>query len=236
MLKKKLFITCLATIMIMTFMIVMSINVFAEVNLYSQKVAEETIFKIKDTKDLAILSEELDRFIIKNPKSTEQEQEQHLITFIKNGGLNQVSLRRAANYFQGYNNLNSAERELALAHPVQAIKVYNDGNTATSKTIEIYGENGWKDNSDAFRHCLWNALMKKSIGVVAAEQWATAHEHDSSGVDKDMDMHNNKIGRSIDVSNKSLNSIVDSVKSKVKDGHCRRIVNGSLVATNGDGM
>ena len=40
----------------------------------------------------------------------------------------------------------------------------------------------------------------------------------------------------IDVSGKSLSSIVSSVKSKVRNGYCRRIVNGSLVATNGNGM
>lgn len=78
--------------------------------------------------------------------------------------------------------------------------------------------------------------MKQSIGESAAEQWATAHEYDSSGIDKTMDLHNNSVGRSIDVSGKSLTSIVSSVKSKVRNGYCRRIVNGSLVATNGEGM
>ncbi|RLK62423.1 hypothetical protein D3H64_09885 [Atopobacter sp. AH10] len=52
----------------------------------------------------------------------------------------------------------SLERKLAIAHPVQAVKVYNASKTATAKTIEVYGHNGWQDNSDAFRHCLWNAL------------------------------------------------------------------------------
>ena len=41
--------------------------------------------------------------------------------------------------------------------------------------------------------------MKQSIGASAAEEWATAHEYESSGVDKSMDMHNNSVGRSINV-------------------------------------
>lgn len=155
---------------------------------------------------------------------------------MENGGLNQVSLRSIGDYIPGYNSLNPAERKLALKHPVQAVKVYNAGNTATSKTIEVYVKNGWQDNSDAFRHCLWNALMKQSIGLSAAEQWATAHEYNSSGIDKTMDLHNNRVGRSINVSGKSLSSIVSVVKSKVRNGYCKRIVKGKLVSTNGYGM
>lgn len=236
MLKKQLLATGLATMMIMGSMAVMPMNVFAEENISTQQVAEETTFEIRDTNDLAILSDELDRFIAQNPNSTEEEQDQHLISFMENGGLDRVSLRSIEDYLPGYNNLNPAERKLARAHPAQAVKVYNAGNTATSKTIKVYGKNGWQDNSDAFRHCLWNALMKQSIGTTAAKQWATAHEYNSSGIDKTMDLHNNRIGRSIDVSGKSLSSIVSSVKSKVRNGYCRRIVNGSLVATNGNGM
>lgn len=236
MLKKKLVATGLATMMIIASMIAMPVNVFAADNINDQQVEENISFEIRDTNDLAVLSEELDKFIAQNPHSTEFEQEQHLISFMKNGGLNRVSLRSIGDYLPGYNSLNSAERKLALAHPIQAVKVYNAGNSATSQTIEVYGKNGWQDNSDAFRHCLWNALMKQSIGESAAEQWATAHEYDSSGIDKTMDLHNNSVGRSIDVSGKSLSSIVSSVKSKVRNGYCRRIVNGSLVATNGEGM
>lgn len=236
MLKKKLFATGLATMMFMASMTVLPINVFAAEIVNEQKNEEKTAFEIRDTNDLAILSLELDRFIAQNPNSTEEEQEQHLIKFMENGGLNQVLLRSVGDYLPGYNNLNPVERVLAVQHPIQAVKVYNAANTSTSKTNEIYGKNGWQDNSDAFRHCLWNALMKQSIDSSAAEQWATAHEYGSSGIDKTMDLHNNKVGRSIAVSGKSLSSIVSAVKSKVKNGSCKRIVKGSLVATNGDGM
>lgn len=237
MLKKKsgwLSIVALMSIL----MVVSPMNVFAAESENTTRVNQDVTVEIRDTNDLATLSDELDRFVQLNPDSTEEEQDAHLIEFIKNGGLsdNRIDSRGVGDYLPGYGSLNPAERKLALEHPVQAVKVYNAGKTATNKTIEVYGQNGWQDNSDAFRHCLWNALMKQSIGVSAAEKWATAHEYNSSGVDKAMDLHNNSIGRGINVSGQSTANIVDSVKAKVRDGSCRRIINGSLVATDGSGM
>lgn len=198
----------------------------------------ESAIEIKDATDLAILEAELEEFLKEHPDSTEVEQDKHLLNFIRQGGLknNRNEIKGVGDYLPGYGNLNEAERKLALAHPAQAVKVYQAATTATNKTISVYGYNGWQDNSDAFRHCLWNALMKKSIGATAAEKWATAHEYGASGLDKEMDLHNNKIGRSIDVSGKTESQIVNSVKAKVRGGYCRRIVSGQLVATNGSGM
>lgn len=213
-------------------------NVIANESIDIQQTDDVTTYpvEIKDTNDLSILSDELDRFVQENPNSSEDEQDRHLIEFIKNGGLNRPTTRSIGDYLPGYGNLNAAERKLALRHPVQAVKVYNASKTATAKTKEVYGYNGWQDNSDAFRHCLWNALMKQSIGTSAAAEWATAHEYDSSGIDKQMDLHNNAVGRGINVSGKSTESIVNAVKSKVRYGSCWRIENNRLIATDGSGM
>lgn len=192
--------------------------------------------EVTTTKDLAVLTAELEDFVALNPDSTEAEQDAHLTQFIQNGGLNRAATYGIGDYIPGYNNLNPAERELVKKHPVQATKVFTTAQSATDYTISTYGKNGWQDNSDAFRHCLWNALMKKAMDASAAEEWATAHEYESSGLDKSMDWFNNSIGRSIDVSNKSEAQIVSAVKTKVSNGSCRRIINNKLVATNGDGM
>ncbi|WP_438816476.1 DUF6973 domain-containing protein, partial [Streptobacillus moniliformis] len=82
-----------------------------------------------------------------------------------------------------------------------------------------------QDNSDRFRHCLWNALKKQYIETSAAEKLATAHEYTSSGIDKQMDLHNNAVGRGIKVSRKSTSCIVFAVKSKVRNSSCKRIIN-----------
>lgn len=187
--------------------------------------------------DLGLMSQALEEFVAENSESTEAEQEAFLIQFVESGGLRAArSSRGIGDYIPGYGNLNSAERELALKHPIQAVTVYNCANKATDATIAYYGTNGWQDNSDAFRHCCWNALMKSAMSASDANAWATAHEADSSGIDKDMDLFNNAVGRSINVSGKSDSEIYEAVKGKVKGGSCRRIVNNKLVATDGTGL
>ena len=66
--------------------------------------------------------------------------------------------------------------------------------------------------------------MTKSMDASAAKEWATAHEAESSGIDKQMDLYNNTIGRVIEVSGMSESEIVSEVKSKVKNGNCIRII------------
>ena len=78
--------------------------------------------------------------------------------------------------------------------------------------------------------------MTKSIGKDRAKVWATAHESTSDGIDKQMDLFNNKFGRSINVTGKSDDAIAKSAKSKVKKGKCKRIVNGKLKKTDGSGL
>lgn len=219
-----------------TMMLVCILALSTGISAFAMESSVVYINPIRTTKDLAALTTELEVFVAANPDSTEAEQDAHLIQFIQNGGLHGATTFGIGDYIPGYNTLNPAERKLALKHPVQATKVYNTAKSATNYTVTTYGKNGWQDNSDAFRHCLWNALMKKAMDASAAEAWATAHEYGSSGIDKTMDLHNNRIGRSIDVSGKSEAQIVSAVKSKVRLGSCRRIVNNKLVATNGDGM
>lgn len=187
--------------------------------------------------DLGCMSRALEAYVAENPESTEAEQEAFLIQFVESGGLRAArSSRGIGDYIPGYGSLNSAERELALKHPIQAVTVYNCANKATDATIAYYGTNGWQDNSDAFRHCCWNALMKSAMSASDADTWATAHEAESSGIDKDMDLFNNAVGRSINVSGKSDSEIYEAVKGKVKGGSCRRIVDNKLVATDGTGL
>lgn len=187
--------------------------------------------------DLGIMFRAWENFVAENPGSTEAEQDAFLVQFVEEGGLRGVrNARSVSDYIPGYNNLNSAEQKLLLKHPVQAVKVFDCANKTTDATIEYYGISGWQDNSDAFRHCCWNALMKKAMSASDAEAWATAHEADSSGVDKEMDLFNNSVGRSISVSNKSNAAIYEAVKEKVIDGSCRRIVDNQLVETNETGL
>lgn len=106
-----------------------------------------------------------------------------------------------------WNSLTNSEKELCIRYPFDALKVNTAKNTATSKTEEKFGANGIGDRSDAFRHGLWNAEMTVLIGKEKAELFATAHEDkditgtESDGYSKidhrDMDLHNNEVGREL---------------------------------------
>lgn len=106
-----------------------------------------------------------------------------------------------------WNTLTNSEKILCIRYPFDALKVNDAKNIATSKTEEKFGSNGLGDRSDAFRHGLWNAEMTVLIGKEKAELFATAHEDkDVTGTEsdgylktahRDMDLHNNEVGREI---------------------------------------
>lgn len=106
-----------------------------------------------------------------------------------------------------WNALTESEKKLCIRYPFDALKVNTAKNIATTQTEEKFGINGLGDRSDAFRHGLWNAEMTVLIGKDKAELFATAHEDkDVTGIEsdgypktshRDMDLHNNEIGRKI---------------------------------------
>lgn len=106
-----------------------------------------------------------------------------------------------------WNSLTDSEKKLCVRYPFDALKVNTAKNIATDQTIRKFGKNGLGDRSDAFRHGIWNAEMTVLIGKEKAEMFATAHEdkdvtgNESDGypkaAHKDMDLHNNEVGRTI---------------------------------------
>lgn len=71
------------------------------------------------------------------------------------------------------------------------------GELANNGTFTVDSLHNGK--GDAFRHCYWNALMSHRIGADQAKEVADAHE-DKEGqpaAEKDMDLHNNQVGRDI---------------------------------------
>ena len=113
-----------------------------------------------------------------------------------------------------WNVLTDSEKKLCIRYPFDALKVNTAKNIATSQTEAKFGFNGLGDRSDAFRHGIWNAEMTILIGKEKAELFATAHEdkdvtgYESDGYPKtahrDMDLHNNELGRQIGAENASV--------------------------------
>lgn len=68
-------------------------------------------------------------------------------------------------------------------------------NFAVTETIRHYGENQWANDSDAFRHTYFAALLSYEFGTSFALELTTAHEaYTEDPLDKKMDLHNNSRG------------------------------------------
>ena len=113
-----------------------------------------------------------------------------------------------------WNSLTDSEKKLVIRYPFDALKVNQAKNIATTQTETKFGVNGLGNKSDAFRHGIWNAEMTYLIGETKAELFATAHEDkDVSGTESDgflktehknMDLHNNEVGRILAMQNPGL--------------------------------
>lgn len=112
-----------------------------------------------------------------------------------------------------YKKLNNEEKKLVVRYPGEAILYYGASKVAEKETIRRFKANRGDDASDAFRHTYWNALLVNLLvisqiegnysdpdfkyAVTAAKRWTTAHEANSFGLAKQMDLYNNALGRSI---------------------------------------
>ena len=102
------------------------------------------------------------------------------------------------------------EHLLMLCYSKEAYIVRTCQQDADEMTLKYYGGMNDGDEANAFRHAVWNALMKIRFASEAkARIWANAHENypeeematwpSWNGFDafqhKDMDLHNNELGR-----------------------------------------
>lgn len=144
-----------------------------------------------------------------------------------------------------YNSLNSKEKSLAKKHPAQAAIVYAASDLATKRANALYKNGLHNGNGDAFRHAYWNAEMatmlagmpnfRASNGRKAAKIWADAHENGASNqpkLEKEMDFHNNDVGRNIVTKKMSSKDLEKEILKKVNNGTCRRISGKKLVKTD----
>ena len=96
---------------------------------------------------------------------------------------------------------NEAEKALAKKHYIAAYQV-NEAKTITEEYIhKVYGKNNDIDGTkvNAYRHAMWSAIMTDMIGEKLAKQFGDAHEDfpNNKKENKEMDLHNNALGRRI---------------------------------------
>lgn len=142
-------------------------------------------------------------------------------------------------YISNLSNLNDKEKELFKARPYKGIRALNLAYNATKLAEQFYISSSLHNgNGDTFRHAYWNGSMVGEIGVDYAKKWGDAHEYYSSGVEKTMDLYNNRIGREIADglygkqhfmwSPKLRKAIMD----KIDRGYLRIIKNNKIINSN----
>jgi len=104
-----------------------------------------------------------------------------------------------ATYSQLVTRLSAEEKIYLLMYPEHAstIKKYADKAFAESK--RRFGQSLTNGRGDAFRHCIWSAMLCREIGFVGALRYTTAHETFEANppAEKAMDLHNNAVGLQI---------------------------------------
>ena len=93
-------------------------------------------------------------------------------------------------------NLTKGDREMIAKHPADALKVYQAKQKADDLSLKVFKQQGRNDESDAFRHFVWAALVTKELGQEKANEFLNAHEDEISQPlrEKEMDTINNNFG------------------------------------------
>ncbi len=93
---------------------------------------------------------------------------------------------------------------------------------AENVALSIHRQYGWSlsnGGADAVRHCYWSGRMVQVIGAKHSYEIGTRHESGSSGIYRNMDLHNNAVGRVIGAWSGSTNFLrercVSGVQSKL---------------------
>lgn len=110
--------------------------------------------------------------------------------------------------YSDWTRLTTSEKLLIASDPAAALMTNSIKEIAFKWTQEKFGYNGLGDKSDGYRHGIWNALMTRDISRSWAFAYATAHEDKSQAElqkkaadgyyeyqHRDMDLHNNQVGR-----------------------------------------
>lgn len=94
-------------------------------------------------------------------------------------------------------HLTTAEEAWYLTHPFSARKISNCASEAYEEEKAIFFSTGEDDEGDAFRHCFWSALVMRECGQDVSGFITSLHEEidDNPRSRKDMDLHNNGVGR-----------------------------------------
>ncbi len=107
--------------------------------------------------------------------------------------------------------LTKGDREMIAKYPADSVKVYQAKQKADDLNLKVFKNQGRNDESDAFRHFVWAALVTNELGALKATEFLNAHEEEDSQPprEKEMDIINNKFGVDYIVEQSKLGKSVD---------------------------
>lgn len=107
--------------------------------------------------------------------------------------------------------LNQGDKALISRFPIQALKIYRAKDKADDLTIKVFKTTGKNDESDAFRHFVWSALITQDLGEKDAKMFLNAHEIEpgQSSKEKEMDLKNNEYGVEYILSRKTIGKPIE---------------------------
>lgn len=125
--------------------------------------------------------------------------------------------------------LTDGDKTAISKYPKEAIQVFAAKEKADDLTIKVFKKEGKNDESDAFRHFVWSALLVKELGVEKAKYFLDAHENDPSQPkqEKDMDIKNNQ--RGVDYAVKNINDKQSLELNKIEQAALDELRNKQLV-------
>ena len=116
-----------------------------------------------------------------------------------------------ASLYEQYQQLTPQEQAYLRNNPHHAMILKDAREAAFAETLRRFRRNGHNDQSDAFRHCFWSAMLARDIGYSDAKRFTSAHESSPKNRldEKRMDLHNNQVGLDIGRS-KGSNAILSA--------------------------
>jgi len=110
---------------------------------------------------------------------------------------------------RAWDNLSNDEKKFVVAHPFEAAGFLAQAEQAIADTASRFSQGDMQDGKrgNAFQHAMWNALMAQWKPEYAAE-FANAHEKYPGWAQwsetsfRNMDLHNNEVGRQIGLDNR----------------------------------
>lgn len=110
---------------------------------------------------------------------------------------------------RAWDHLSNDEKKFVVAHPAEAAGFLIQAEQAIADTVSRFSQSDREDGKrgNAFQHAMWNALMAQWRPEYAAE-FANAHEQYPGWAQwsetpfRNMDLHNNEVGRQIGLDNR----------------------------------